>query len=332
MNKISRIIITPGEPAGIGFDLVVLISQKIWRSELVICCDPDILVKRAKDHGIKLKLHFYNKNLSPKVREKGELTIIPIKVNSNVTRGILNINNSYYVINTLTRACLGCINKEFSALVTGPVHKGIIKDSGIKFIGHTEFLAGFSLCKNPVMMLMYNSLRIALATNHIPIKDISKCINFNLIRKKLIVIFNSLRNIFKINNPCIYVCGLNPHAGESGHIGTEEINIIQPAISSLKYLPCKIIGPISADSIFQQKYLKDADAILAMYHDQGLPMIKYIGFRKSVNITLGLPFIRTSVDHGTALNIKNLNEISSKSMEKAISLAIDISQDNSIKK
>ncbi|MDQ1237218.1 MAG: 4-hydroxythreonine-4-phosphate dehydrogenase PdxA [Wigglesworthia glossinidia] len=325
MKKIPRIVITPGEPAGIGPELVALISQYHWKAELVICCDPEMLKNRAKNIGINLKLYRFNEDDTPQYTQPKKLAILPIKTRCTVTKNVLNAKNSSYVIETLRQACQGCIQNKFSALVTGPVNKKIIQDSGIEFTGHTEFLAKFTQCKYPVMMLLYNSLRIALTTTHIPLKLVSNYINYALIQKTLIIINDTLINQFDIHHPCIYVCGLNPHAGEEGCIGTEEIDIIQPAIKSLKELSYNIIGPMSADSLFQNKYMKNADAILTMYHDQGLPILKYLGFGKSVNLTLGLPFIRTSVDHGTALNLFNLNEINYGSLYKAIELAINLS-------
>lgn len=326
MKKIPRIVITPGEPAGIGPELVALISQYTWKAELIICCDPELLKNRAKNLGIKLKLYYFNKNKPPQYTQPKKLAILPVKIAHKVTKGLLNVKNSSYVIETLTKACQGCIENEFSALVTGPVNKKIIQDSGISFIGHTEFLTKIAKCQHSVMMLIYDSLRIALATTHIPIKLVSNTLTCSLIQKTLIIICETLINKFHISYPCIYVCGLNPHAGENGYIGTEEINIIKPAIQSLKTLPCNIIGPISADSLFQNKYLKNADAILAMYHDQGLPILKYLGFGKSVNFTLGLPFIRTSVDHGTALDLLKPYEINHGSLYEAIKLAINLSK------
>lgn len=324
-NKKYRIIITPGEPAGIGPDIVLMIAQKKWPIELVVCADPNLLLDRAKKINIPLKLRSYNpgKVISP--CSPGELSILKVTLHKNVIPGQLDVINNNYVINTLKRASQGCMNGEFSALVTGPIHKAILNIGGISFRGHTEFLSQYCNLKKTVMMFSNNKLRIALITTHIPISAVAKQITQENLYDTILILSEGLKKYFGILHPIIYVCGLNPHSGESGYIGTEEIEIITPTINILnKNINCKIIGPLPADTIFQPKYLQHADVILTMYHDQGLPILKYLGFNQSVNITLGLPFIRTSVDHGTALKLSGTGTAKHNSMQMAILTAINM--------
>ncbi|CUX96090.1 4-hydroxythreonine-4-phosphate dehydrogenase [Candidatus Gullanella endobia] len=324
MRNNQRIIITPGEPAGIGPDLITLLAQQEWPVELVVCADPTLLMTRANQLGLPLKLHLYRPEKPATLRMAGELTVISIKTSAPVVPGELNVINSDYVVKTLARACDGCLNGEFSALLTGPVHKGIINDSGFLFSGQTEYFAKRSGCENVVMMLVTESLRVALATTHLPLLSVPKAITCYSLNKIITILVYNLQKKFQIVQPCIYVCGLNPHAGESGHIGREEIEIITPTLDILRNKGYNLIGPLPADTLFQQKYLQKADAVLAMYHDQGLPVLKYHGFGRAVNITLGLPFIRTSVDHGTALELAGSGKAKSDSIKTALNLAINI--------
>lgn len=327
-KKIHRIAITPGEPAGIGPDIVIMALQKKWNwpIEFVICADTDLLLNRAKQLNLPLILRPYHfSTLSPSI--PGKASILHISLNDIVIPGQLNVKNSTYVINTLKQASEGCIRKEFSALVTGPINKAIINQSGISFIGHTEFFAHISNRKKTVMMLSNNKFRVALATTHIPILSVPKFITQQSLSDIIIILAKDLKQYFDISYPRIYVCGLNPHAGEYGYIGQEEIEIIIPTLNKLKQkINCDIIGPLAADTIFQEKYLRNSDVILTMYHDQGLPVLKYVGFNQSVNITLGLPFIRTSVGHGSAINLSGTNNVKPNSMIQAISTAIDMIQ------
>ena len=223
---------------------------------------------------------------------------------------------------TLARACDGCLNGEFAALITGPVHKGVINDAGIPFTGHTEFFADRAGGHRVVMMLATEELRVALATTHLPLKDVSAAITHASLREVITILHRDLQQKFAIPQPHIFVCGLNPHAGESGHMGREEIDTIIPALDSLREQGIQLTGPLPADTLFQPKYLQHADAVLAMYHDQGLPVLKFQGFGRAVNITLGLPFIRTSVDHGTALELAGLGQAEPGSFITALNLAI----------
>ncbi|MBX4180729.1 4-hydroxythreonine-4-phosphate dehydrogenase PdxA [Sodalis sp. CWE] len=320
----KRIIITPGEPAGVGPDLVIKLAQQVWSLELVVCADPDLLIERAKQLNLPLFLQTYQPEKPVKTRSKHELTVLAVKKPAPTIAGKLNVTNSSYVLKTLDRACDGCLNGEFAALLTGPVHKGIINDSGLPFSGHTEYLASRSRLERVVMMLASESLRIALATTHLPLLEVSKAITKQSLSETLIILTRGLQQQFKIRKPCIYVCGLNPHAGEGGYIGREEIETIIPTLDMLRDKGYNLIGPLPADTLFQLKYLKQADAVLAMYHDQGLPVLKYQGFGQIVNITFGLPFIRVSVDHGTALDLAGSGQANIGSIQTALNLAIDI--------
>ncbi|EAN1150301.1 4-hydroxythreonine-4-phosphate dehydrogenase PdxA, partial [Salmonella enterica subsp. enterica serovar Typhimurium] len=252
----------------------------------------------------------------------GTLTLLPVSLRAPAISGQLTVENGPYVVETLARACDGCLNGEFAALITGPVHKGVINDAGISFTGHTEFFEERSQAKKVVMMLATEELRVALATTHLPLRAIADAITPALLHEVIAILHHDLRTKFGIAEPRILVCGLNPHAGEGGHMGTEEIDTIIPVLDELRAQGMKLNGPLPADTLFQPKYLDNADAVLAMYHDQGLPVLKYQGFGRGVNITLGLPFIRTSVDHGTALELAGRGKADVGSFITALNLAI----------
>ncbi|HDT6545278.1 TPA: 4-hydroxythreonine-4-phosphate dehydrogenase PdxA [Kluyvera ascorbata] len=317
-----RVVITPGEPAGIGPDLAIQLAQRDWPLELVVCADASLLTERAKLLGLPLKLLPYAPEQPAKPQRAGTLTLLPVALHAPVTPGELNVENGRYVVETLARACDGCLNGEFAALVTGPVHKGIINDAGIPFTGHTEFFEERSGAAKVVMMLATEELRVALATTHLPLKAVSDAITPDLLREVITILHDDLRNKFGLAEPHVLVCGLNPHAGEGGHMGTEEIDTIIPVLEEMRAKGMNLSGPLPADTLFQPKYLDHADAVLAMYHDQGLPVLKYQGFGRGVNITLGLPFIRTSVDHGTALELAGLGKADVGSFITALNLAI----------
>ncbi|EDQ01099.1 4-hydroxythreonine-4-phosphate dehydrogenase PdxA [Shewanella benthica] len=320
----KRIAITAGEPAGIGPDLVIQLAQQAWPAELVVCADPDLLTSRAKNLGLPLQLRPYQPNQAPKAQEAGTLTIVPFSLAVASECGKLDDQNSAYVIDTLRYAGEKNMNGEFDAVVTGPVHKGIINQAGIPFSGHTEFFANQANCQDVVMMLSAPDLRVALVTTHIPLAYVSKAITRDRLHQIIKILHRDLIDKFAIEQPKIYVCGLNPHAGEDGHLGREELDTIIPALEELRKLGISIVGPLPADTIFQPKYLEDADVILAMYHDQGLPVLKSQGFGSSVNITLGLPYIRTSVDHGTALDLAGTGTADIGSFVCALNKAIDL--------
>lgn len=321
-----RIALTPGEPAGIGPDLAVSIAQRDWPVEIVVIGDQALLMQRAKMLGLPLRLRPYDPALPAQPQQAGTLTIKHIALSEAAECGVLNEKNGGYVLDTLQFACDHNIDSEFSAVVTGPVHKGIINKSGIAFSGHTEFFAQQSNTADVVMLLATEGLRVALVTTHIPLAYVAKAITYDRIINISRILHTDLVNKFGIKAPRIYMCGLNPHAGEGGHLGREEIEIIEPAIEALRAEGMDIVGPLAADTLFQEKYLDNADAVLAMYHDQGLPVLKYKGFGNSVNITLGLPFIRTSVDHGTALDLAGTGNADSGSMIVAINEAITMAQ------
>ncbi len=317
-----RVVITPGEPAGIGPDLAIQLAQRNWPLELVVCADASLLTERAKLLGLPITLLPYAPEQPAKPQRAGTLTLLPVALHAPVTPGELNVENGRYVVETLARACDGCLNGEFAALVTGPVHKGIINDAGIPFTGHTEFFEERSGAAKVVMMLATEELRVALATTHLPLKAVSDAITPDLLREVITILHDDLRNKFGLAEPHVLVCGLNPHAGEGGHMGTEEIDTIIPVLEEMRAKGMNLSGPLPADTLFQPKYLDHADAVLAMYHDQGLPVLKYQGFGRGVNITLGLPFIRTSVDHGTALELAGLGKADVGSFITALNLAI----------
>ena len=317
-----RVVITPGEPAGVGPDLVIALAQQAWPAELVVCADPALLLERAALLQLPLTLREYQPDIPAQQQAEKTLTILPIKLHSKALPGQLDVNNGAYVVETLARACDGCLRGKFAALITGPVHKGIINDAGVPFTGHTEFFAERSHRDRVVMMLATEELRVALATTHLPLLDVPAAITPLTLTEVITILNHDLRTKFGIDEPQIYVCGLNPHAGEGGHMGREEIDVIIPTLESLRQKGIHLIGPLPADTLFQPKYLEHADAVLAMYHDQGLPVLKYQGFGRAVNITLGLPFIRTSVDHGTALDLAATGIADVGSFRTALNLAI----------
>lgn len=320
-----KIAVTPGEPAGIGPDLIIKLSQQAWDAQLVVFADSDMLVERAKLLNVGLDIIPYSTE-SDYVQQPGQLIVKHIPVATPVIAGELNSENGHYVVETLRQACQENIDGTFDAVVTGPVHKGIINKAGISFSGHTEFFAHQANCSDVVMMLATEGLRVCLATTHIPLAYVSKAITPERLDKVIHIIHTDLKLKFGIESPKILVCGLNPHAGEDGHLGKEEQLVITPKLNELREQGINLIGPLPADTIFQPKYLEQADTVLAMYHDQGLPVLKYKGFGASVNITLGLPFIRTSVDHGTAADLAGSNDIDCGSFKLAILKAIKLAR------
>jgi len=317
-----RLLITPGEPAGIGPDITLKVAQKNIDTTIFSIADPDLLEQRAEQLGINIKLNIIdNINATVDNHQPGHLNVIPVSLTTPSKTGELNAENSQYVLQCLKQAASYCMDGKADAIVTGPVHKGIINAAGFSFTGHTEFLAELSHNK-PVMMLATKSLRVALATTHLPLKKVSEAITIESLEYTINTLNEFLKQRCGISQPTLLVCGLNPHAGEDGHLGREEIETISPAIEACRNNNIDIIGPIPADTAFTEKYLTPADAVLAMYHDQGLPVLKYSGFGKAVNITLGLPFIRTSVDHGTALDLAGTGKASPGSMIEAVNMAI----------
>tara|TARA_Y100000991_G_scaffold153124_1_gene116285 strand:+ start:2833 stop:3807 length:975 start_codon:yes stop_codon:yes gene_type:complete len=318
----KKIAISVGEPAGIGPDILIQTIQSGRKHHLIAHADPDLLVQRAKTLNLPLKL------VDPSNKDsltKGVLAIAPQKLSDKCIPGKLNANNSDYVIRCLDAASEDCLTKSADALVTGPIQKSIINETSIKFTGHTEYLANKMNVPNVVMMLASDKMKVALVTTHIPISQVAGAITTEKLKVIIKILNNNLITHFDIKEPKIMVCGLNPHAGESGHIGHEEEEIIKPALKDLIANGIKVTGPRSADTIFNHENIEKADTFLAMYHDQGLPVIKSSGFGGIANITLGLPIIRTSVDHGTALLLAGSGKTTFSSLKKAIDFASEMS-------
>jgi 4-hydroxythreonine-4-phosphate dehydrogenase len=321
---LPRIAVTSGEPAGVGPELCLAIAQRELPCELVCLADHDMLEARAKTLGLNVELLEYQGLSTARQHIPGTLVVEHHPLKTPSAAGQLDKTNSRYVLDLLDRAADGAMTGEFSAIVTAPVHKGIIIDSGVAFTGHTEYFAEFTHAPLPVMMLVTNTLRVALATTHLPLKDVSAAITIDSLTRIATIMDHDLKKWWGIEHPRIAVCGLNPHAGEGGHLGDEEIRVITPAIKHLADRGIRVSGPLPADTAFVPRILADFDAVLAMYHDQGLPVIKHAGFDTAVNITLGLPILRTSVDHGTALDLAGTGRADPSSLAAAITLAIEL--------
>ena len=308
MSKLPRIAITSGEPAGIGPDICISLAGKVFSAEITIIADQELLNARARQLGMTLE----------------GLTIHHVPLAVPCLAGQLNSANSGYVLETLTLATQGCLQGRFDAMVTAPVHKGVINDAGIAFTGHTEFLAELTHSQQVVMMLVGGGMRVALATIHLPLKEVPQSISRQSLESIIRVLHDDLTNRFDIAQPHILVAGLNPHAGESGYLGMEEIDTIIPVLEKLRREGFTLIGPLPADTMFSPTNLAHADCFLAMYHDQGLTVLKHASFGGGVNVTLGLPIIRTSVDHGTALELAGKGKADSGSLVAALELAIEL--------
>ena len=317
-----HIVISSGEPSGIGLDLCVLLSTKKFPAFISVVGDKNALADRAAQ--LNKSITFYE---NTSIEHKGDhsLSIHHIPACENIQTGLLNPKNNQYVIDVLNFALDGCLNKSFDALVTAPIHKSIINESQ-PFTGHTEYIAHYTDTKNEVMMLTSKTMKVALVTTHVPLSQVSRLITSEKLEQTLRTIHRDLIHRFKINSPKIFVAGLNPHAGENGILGLEEINVLTPVINKLKLEGMLIEGPLPADTLFTEKYIQKADCFLAMYHDQGLAVFKHANFGLGVNVTLGLPIIRTSVDHGTAIDLAGLGNIDPNSFYSAIDLAIDLAQ------
>ena len=320
----NKIVITLGDPAGIGPDLGVLLAQKNLNKNIIIISDPTLLIDSASRLKKKIKLNIL-KNVESKTYS-GEkiINVLPVKLNVKNNPGKLNPSNSEYVINTIKMAASLCLEKKVKCMVTGPISKSVLNDGGFKISGHTEFLA--KICKSKsVMMLMNSYMKVALHTTHVPLKNVNRYITKSSLTETIQIINKDLKKKFKIDNPKILVTGLNPHAGEDGLLGNEDENIIKHVIKTMRKKHIKVDGPIPADTAFIKKNIKEYDIILTMYHDQGLPVIKFNNFKKTVNVTLGLPIIRVSVDHGTALDLVGTGKIDTSSFLEAIKVAKSIS-------
>lgn len=320
MSATSRVIaITAGEPAGIGPDLMLSLPGLAPGLRRVVITDRALLAQRAALLGVRVRLQDYQPDQPPASADVIEVLHLPL--NTPCTAGVLNPENASFVLATLDRAIEGCLRGEFAAMVTAPVHKGVINDAGIPFTGHTEYLADKTQTQRVVMMLAGGGMRVALATTHLPLRDVADAITRPDLEQVIRILHHDLRQQFGIEAPRILVSGLNPHAGESGHMGREEIDVIIPVLQALRAEGMHLQGPLPADTLFNPDRLADCDAVLAMYHDQGLPVLKYASFGHGINITLGLPLIRTSVDHGTALDLAGRGQASHGSLFEAILLA-----------
>jgi 4-hydroxythreonine-4-phosphate dehydrogenase len=325
VESLPIIAITSGEPAGIGPDIILsALNEQTFSARLVVLADPQLLKDRASTLGLNIDIRTLNDSSDITAHQQGVVSVLPIKLAKQATAGVLDIANSPYVLETLKQAGEGCIRKEFDAIVTPPVHKGILCETGVHFSGHTEFFQ--AQCQSPhvVMMLATDAMKVALVTTHLPLKDVSAAITEQSISLVVKALNKDLQEKFGITQPKILVCGLNPHAGEDGHLGREEMDVIIPTLNKLRQEGLNLIGPLPADTLFTPKYLNDADCALAMYHDQGLPVLKYSGFGNAVNITLGLPIIRTSVDHGTAIDLAGTGKANNGSLNVAIQHAINM--------
>ncbi|MBA4141599.1 MAG: 4-hydroxythreonine-4-phosphate dehydrogenase PdxA [Nitrosospira sp.] len=320
IHSLPTLAITAGEPAGIGPDLCVHIAQLPLPCNVVVIVDRQLLRERALLLHLPLEITDYPTQAEPRHSGCPSLQVLHMPLNQNAIPGKLLPSNARPVLNTLDRAIEGCVNGEFGAMVTGPVHKGVINDAGIPFTGHTEYLAQRT-DSHVVMMLVGGGMRVALATTHLPLKDVPAAITGAALERKLSVIHDDLIRRFAISRPRIAVAGLNPHAGESGHLGREEIEILIPLLERLRARGMDLIGPLPADTLFNPSKLKEYDCIFAMYHDQGLPVLKHASFGTAVNVTLGLPIIRTSVDHGTALELAGTGQADPGSLVAAIEMA-----------
>lgn len=323
-----RLLITAGEPAGIGPEICLSLAGQpcptLEQAEIVIVGDMGLLQDRAAQLGLVIDFCHLDLSQPISVTAPNQLKIlhVPLVVQSHA--GHLDSANAAYVINTLKIACEACQLGQAHAMVTAPVHKGIINDAGTAFSGHTEFLQEQCNVPKVVMMLACDAMRVTLATTHLPLKDVSAAITPVLLTQTLHIINDELKSKFGIAKPCIFVCGLNPHAGEDGHLGREEIDTIIPTLDQLRKEGLNLVGPLPADTLFNANNLAKADVVFAMYHDQGLPVLKYAGFGDAVNITLGLPIIRTSVDHGTALDLAGSGKAKTGSLLRATQTALEL--------
>jgi 4-hydroxythreonine-4-phosphate dehydrogenase len=318
------LILTTGEPAGIGPDLALAAALRAWPCELVFAGDPGLLAARAKMLRLEIEPTEWRAGAAPVPHRAGTMPIASVRLATQVEAGRPDVANARYVLEILDVAIDACVAGQFTAMVTGPVQKSVINDAGLAFTGHTEYLADRSGAPLPVMLLVAGTLRVALATTHLPLADVPRHIRRDVLDATLNVLDHGLRTAFRLPEPRILVCGLNPHAGEGGHLGREEIEVIGPAVTAARRRGLTVRGPVPADTAFTPAALAEADAVLAMYHDQGLPVIKHAGFGQTVNVTLGLPFRRTSVDHGTALDLAGTGRADARSLAAAIRLALGI--------
>ena len=321
---VPRIVITSGEPAGVGPDACVTLAQTPHEADLVVAADESLLKGTAEQLGLPLRIEPYQPSVPSCNQSAGTLKVLHVPLRQAVKAGLTDARNAPYVIEMLDRACDGCLNGEFAAMVTAPVQKSTLIEGGYAFSGHTEYLAERTRAALPVMLLLNDRLKVALVTTHLPLSQVPKAITRTRLRATLMIVHHDLQRHFGLARPRIGVLGLNPHAGEAGHLGREEIDIIEPVIAELTAQGLALQGPAPADTAFTPHFLEGCDVIVAMYHDQGLPVIKHVGFGNAVNMTLGLPILRTSVDHGTALTLARTGRADAGSLRAALGLAIDL--------
>jgi len=320
MTNLSKpLVVTSGEPAGIGPELCLALAASPWAKQIVVVADPEMLAERAHMLDLKVTLCNYEAGSS----RNGSLQVLPQPLKNPAVCGTLDPGNARSLLDGIERAVSGCQSGEFSGLVTAPLQKSAINDAGIDFTGHTEFIANLTSTETPVMLIAAKGLRVALVSTHMPLSNVPGYLTRERITTVIRVLHDDLKKKFGIATPRILVCGLNPHAGESGHLGKEEQDIIEPAIKSCQQAGMDVVGPLPADTVFTP-VVGPADVVLAMYHDQGLPVLKYAGFGTAVNVTLGLPIIRTSVDHGTALDIAGKGSADAGSMLAAVDMAVQL--------
>ncbi|GIZ12722.1 4-hydroxythreonine-4-phosphate dehydrogenase PdxA [Pseudomonas sp. NCCP-436] len=323
--------LTPGEPAGIGPDLCLLLARQAQPEALVAIASRPLLAERAALLGLQIHLIEVGPGAWPETpADAGCLYVWDTPLTEAAEPGRLNPANAGYVLQTLERAARGCLDDTFAGMITAPVHKGVINEGGIPFSGHTEFLAELTGTEQVVMMLATRGLRVALVTTHLPLSQVPAAITGERLERVTRILHEDLRDKFGIAEPRILVCGLNPHAGEGGHLGREEMEIIEPALARLRDAGLNLTGPLPADTLFTPKHLDQADAVLAMYHDQGLPVLKFKGFGAALNVTLGLPIIRTSVDHGTALDLAGSGQVDTGSLQVALETAYQMAANRSV--
>lgn len=323
----KRFALTPGEPAGIGPDLCLLLARDSQPHALIAIASIELMRARAVELGLDITLIEVTPDRWPdQSAAAGSLYVWDTPLASPVMSGQLTAANAPYVLTTLQRAGNGCVDGSFAGMITAPVHKGVINEAGIPFSGHTEFLAELTGTEQVVMMLATRGLRVALVTTHLPLKDVAAAITAERLQRVTRILHTDLVSKFGIARPRILVCGLNPHAGEGGHLGREEIEVIEPALEALRHEGIDLVGPLPADTLFTPKHLDNCDAVLAMYHDQGLPVLKYKGFGAAVNVTLGLPIVRTSVDHGTALDLAGTGQVDTGSLQVALETAYQMAR------
>jgi 4-hydroxythreonine-4-phosphate dehydrogenase len=324
-GSLPRIALTSGEPAGIGPDLCLTLAQQARDFALICLADAELLAQRGRSLGLSCRLQPYKPDEAV-CTEPQTLSVAHEALAAPCTPGKLDVRNAPYVLQLINRATDGCLSGEFAAMVTAPVQKSIISESGVAFSGHTEYIAARCGAPLPVMLLASGSLRIALATTHLALRDVSAALEPDRLLRLLQIVHHDLRRYFAIAAPRLGVCGLNPHAGEGGHLGDEEQRIIAPAIARAQAQGINALGPFAADTVFLPRHLERFDVIVAMYHDQGLPVLKHAGFGEAVNITLGLPIVRTSVDHGTALDLAGSGRAEAGSLKAAVELAVQMAK------